>query len=98
MMVEPEESGQSKEISREMQMMLNLEHVDHTIFGLFLKFIYTGAYPQITDLRPSTTKAAVQSPYTTPPGPVLPTLPPTIPDPIPPSIHGKSTSSTQHTY
>ena len=42
---------EASELTRENQMIMHLKDVDHAIFGLFLKFAYTGKYAMEPDLH-----------------------------------------------
>ena len=60
--VDTEVSELTIELTRENQMTMHLKDVDHAIFGLFLKFAYTGKYAMEPDLH---AKGRHVSPYST---------------------------------
>ena len=60
--VDTEVSELQTAVIKESQMIMHLKDVDHAIFGLFLKFMYTGKYAMEPDLH---AKARHVSPYAT---------------------------------
>ncbi|KAF2828594.1 hypothetical protein CC86DRAFT_404497 [Ophiobolus disseminans] len=58
-----EEDVNAEKERKDKEMVMHIEHTDHAIFGLFLKFIYTGNYTVDVD---AVVRPASQSPYASP--------------------------------
>jgi hypothetical protein len=75
------------DITREATTTLHLKDVDHAPFALFLKFIYTGAYPPTIDIHPATCPSLRTFSPHSPPQSVMAYMQNPV---IPASVHGTS--------